>query len=47
MKALLVDDNARVARFVCKGLREGGRAAGHVDNGRRAGLSTDNRCTGR
>jgi two-component system, OmpR family, response regulator len=34
MKALLVEDNERVAEFVCKGLREGGHAVDRADNGR-------------
>lgn len=34
MKVLLVEDNERVAQFVCKGLREGGHAVDHADNGR-------------
>ena len=34
MKVLLVEDNARVARFVTKGLRESGHAVDHAENGR-------------
>jgi two-component system OmpR family response regulator len=34
MKVLVVEDNERVAQFVCKGLREGGHAVDHADNGR-------------
>ena len=34
MKLLLVEDNERVARFVCKGLVEAGHTVHHADNGR-------------
>ena len=34
MKVLLVEDNGRVARFVCKGLSEEGHTVDHADNGR-------------
>lgn len=34
MKLLLVEDNERVARFVCKGLIEAGHTVHHADNGR-------------
>ena len=34
MKVLVVEDNQRVAQFVCKGLRESGHAVDHADNGR-------------
>jgi two-component system OmpR family response regulator len=34
MKILLVEDNARVAQFVAKGLREEGHTVDHADNGR-------------
>ena len=34
MKILLVEDNDRVAQFVRNGLREGGHAVDHADNGR-------------
>ena len=34
MKILVVEDNERVAQFVCNGLREGGHAVNHADNGR-------------
>jgi two-component system, OmpR family, response regulator len=34
MKILLVEDTERVATFVCNGLREGGHAVDHADNGR-------------
>jgi two-component system, OmpR family, response regulator len=34
MKVLLVEDNERVARFVCKGLAEEGHTIDHADNGR-------------
>ena len=34
MKLLLVEDNERVARFVCKGLLEAGHTVDHADNGR-------------
>ena len=34
MKILVVEDNARVARFVCQGLREAGHTVEHADNGR-------------
>ncbi|HEY1796245.1 MAG TPA: response regulator transcription factor [Stellaceae bacterium] len=34
MKVLLVEDNERVAQFVCKGLSEEGHAVDHADNGR-------------
>jgi two-component system OmpR family response regulator len=34
MKVLVVEDNQRVAQFVCKGLRESGHADDHADNGR-------------
>lgn len=34
MKILLVEDNARVAQFVAKGLREEGHTVAHADNGR-------------
>jgi two-component system OmpR family response regulator len=34
MKILLVEDNERVAQFVLNGLREGGHAVDHADNGR-------------
>ncbi len=34
MKLLLVEDNERVARFVCKGLVEAGHTVDHADNGR-------------
>jgi two-component system OmpR family response regulator len=34
MKVLLVEDNGRVAQFVCKGLFEEGHTVDHADNGR-------------
>lgn len=34
MKILVVEDNARVARFVTQGLREAGHTVDHADNGR-------------
>jgi two-component system OmpR family response regulator len=34
MKILLVEDNERVAQFVLNGLKEGGHAVDHADNGR-------------
>jgi two-component system OmpR family response regulator len=34
VKILVVEDNARVARFVCQGLREAGHTVEHADNGR-------------
>jgi two-component system, OmpR family, response regulator len=34
MKALLVEDNARVAQFIAKGLREEGHTVDSADNGR-------------
>jgi len=34
MKILVVEDNERVAQFVCNGLREGGNAVDHAGNGR-------------
>jgi two-component system OmpR family response regulator len=34
MKVLIVEDNARVARFVVKGLVEAGHVVDHADNGR-------------
>jgi two-component system OmpR family response regulator len=34
MKVLLVEDNERVAQFVLNGLKEGGHAVDHADNGR-------------
>ncbi len=34
MKILLVEDNERVAEFVLNGLKEGGHAVDHADNGR-------------
>ena len=34
MKVLLVEDNERVAQFVCKSLSEEGHAIDHADNGR-------------
>jgi two-component system, OmpR family, response regulator len=34
MKVLLVEDNNRVAQFVCKGLGEEGHSVDHADNGR-------------
>jgi two-component system OmpR family response regulator len=34
MKVLLVEDNERVAQFVCKGLAEEGHAVDYADNGR-------------
>ena len=34
MKVLVVEDNARVARFVTQGLREAGHTVDHADNGR-------------
>ncbi|MBL8835331.1 MAG: response regulator transcription factor [Alphaproteobacteria bacterium] len=34
MKILLIEDNARVAQFVLKGLREGGHVADHAATGR-------------
>jgi two-component system OmpR family response regulator len=34
MKVLIVEDNARVARFVVKGLAEAGHVVDHADNGR-------------
>jgi two-component system OmpR family response regulator len=34
VKILVVEDNARVARFVCQGLREAGHTVDHADNGR-------------
>lgn len=34
MRILLVEDDAEVARFVCKGLREAGHSVEHVTNGR-------------
>jgi two-component system, OmpR family, response regulator len=34
MKVLLVEDNNRVAQFVCKGLGEEGHCVDHADNGR-------------
>ncbi|MBO0738512.1 MAG: response regulator transcription factor [Alphaproteobacteria bacterium] len=34
MKVLLVEDNERVAQFVCKGLHEEGHVVDHADNGR-------------
>ncbi len=34
MKILLIEDNARVAQFVLKGLRESGHVADHAANGR-------------
>jgi two-component system OmpR family response regulator len=34
MKVLLVEDNERVSKFVCKGLRESGHVVDHADNGR-------------
>jgi two-component system OmpR family response regulator len=34
MKILVVEDNARVARFVTQGLREAGHTVEHADNGR-------------
>lgn len=34
MKILFVEDNERVARFVCKGLREGGHVVDYANNGR-------------
>ena len=34
MKVLLVEDNGRVAQFVCKGLSEVGHTVDHADNGR-------------
>lgn len=33
MKALLVEDNERVARFIVKGLQESGHSVDHADNG--------------
>ncbi|MCB2102243.1 MAG: response regulator transcription factor [Rhodobacterales bacterium] len=34
MKILIVEDNDRVAQFVCKGLRQAGHAVDHAANGR-------------
>src|SRR3546814_3753514 len=34
MKILLVEDNARVSQFVCKGLEEAGHTVDHAENGR-------------
>ena len=34
MKILVVEDNERVADFVCKGLRESGHTVDHAGNGR-------------
>jgi two-component system OmpR family response regulator len=34
VKLLLVEDNERVSRFVCKGLTEAGHTVDHADNGR-------------
>ncbi|HTW51631.1 MAG TPA: response regulator transcription factor [Stellaceae bacterium] len=34
MRVLLVEDNERVAQFVCKGLLEEGHSVEHADNGR-------------